>query len=94
MIFHTRMSATRAGSTTPISFRGELVPASSSEPSDPNRDLVVTTFRALLPRTVDLTAHDKLTVLGKTYEFDGEPIPVLVRGQVHHYEATVRRVTG
>lgn len=94
MIFHTRMTARRAGSTTDIPFRGELVPASSSEPGDPNRDLVVTEYRVLLPRHVDLTAHDTVTVLGKDYEFDGEPMPILVRGQVHHYEARVKRVTG
>lgn len=94
MIMHTRMSARRAGSGTDITFRGELVPSSSREPDDPNRDLVVTEYRVLLPRHIDLTAHDTVTVLGKEYEFEGEPMPILIRGHVHHYEGRVRRVTG
>ncbi len=93
MIFHTRMRATAPdGTVTP--FKGELVPGASSEPNRDNRDLVITTFKAIMPPSVDITAHDTLTVLGKKYEFDGEPIPVLIRGRVHHYEGTVRRVTG
>ena len=87
------MTAHRATGPT-VTFKGELLPGASTEPQEPNRDLVVTTFKALMPRSIDLSAHDTLTVLGKEYEFDGEPIPILIHGRVHHYEATVRRVTG
>lgn len=93
MIYHTPMTARAPGGAT-TSFRGELLPGSSTEPGDLNRDLVITTLKALMPPSVDLSAHDILTVLGKEYEFDGEPMPVLVRGRVHHFEGTVRRVTG
>lgn len=108
MIFHTRMTALRKGEENgrdiygnptygpdvEIAFKGELLARTSTEPNEPNRDLVVTDHTLLIPPSVTLTAHDRVMVLGEPYELIGHPIPLLVGGRLKHYEAHVRRTEG
>lgn len=73
---------------------GEFFPNESSEPTEANRDLVVTRFRVILPARAQLTAYDKLRILGQDYNLIGQPMPLVMNGRIHHYEVVVERTTG
>lgn len=108
MLFHTKMTALRQGAQistdryglpiygpdVEIAFRGELISPATDESFEANRNPVVTSFRALYPRTVQLGSQDKIHVLGEDYEIVGTPMPIMVRGHLHHYEAQIQRMTG
>lgn len=108
MLFHSRIVALKKPSDhrfdrygNPIAepieeipFRGELIARDSAEPDEPNREITITSWRVLIPRNIQLGAHDKLQIHSDTYEITGTPMPIMVRGQISHYEANVQRTTG
>lgn len=55
---------------------------------------VITRFRVFLPPTTVLAATDAIKWRGIRYELAGDVEPHTFRGQVHHFEVLVERVTG
>lgn len=57
-------------------------------------DLVVTTLVCDLMPAAPVTPRSRIRWRGETYEIDGQPMPVMRRGVLHHYELTLKRAEG
>lgn len=109
MLFHTKFTGIKRGEPqgrdahgqikygpdVEIAMRGELINGTAAEPWSTNArtPMVTNTFRLLLPPSNALEAVDKVRILGKVYRIDGEPVPILVGGRLHHYEAELKRIS-
>jgi hypothetical protein len=76
----------------PRGSRGQI--GASSEQTD-MRDQVITDLVAYLPAGVDITATDRVSFAGKTYQVDGDPSRWAdSHGVQHHLEVALREVEG
>ncbi len=80
-----------AWSSSPIT--GRVDQQSRSEDQFRGRDASVSQW-LLLTNTATVAASDRIVDGSSTYEVEGPPWPVYAGSAVHHYEATLRVVTG
>ncbi|GAB7039706.1 MULTISPECIES: phage head completion protein [Catenuloplanes] len=73
-------------------LRASVQPASSTE-DVVDEQRTVTRWRVWLPRTADLLATDRIEWDGQTYEVEGDVEHWKDRGQLHHLEAVMIKVT-
>lgn len=107
MLFRTKIHALRKGGivdSDPFGndvygpdvddvFYGEFRPLASDEKVDKGTETPVTYFRVFLPPSASqITAYDKLVILGQEYRIQGQPEPHNIAGRVHHYEVMVTRI--
>lgn len=57
-------------------------------------DLFTSTLLCLLPPDAPVTDKSRIRWRGDDYDIDGQAQPVMRRGVLHHYELTLRKVTG
>lgn len=77
-----------------VPHRAEVWPLDSSENVAAGQQ-VTTRFRLVLgPEAEDVTPADAVTWRGRSYEIQGSVEPLSVRGEIHHFEAVVQRVSG
>lgn len=107
MIFRTRIDGLKRGEQTgtdsrgnpiygpdeEVVFYGELRPLQGSE-TVAGRDEVTSRFRLFIPRSITITAFDKITIDGRGYNVEGDPEPHNIAGRLHHHEVVVKRVDG
>lgn len=76
-----------------VKYRAEVQPLSTTETVTVGQQ-VETRYRLFLPANTTLNATGAVHWEGKTYEVQGDVEPHKVIGRLHHYEATIRRVSG
>lgn len=81
-----------SGATTSTA-KGWLHQTSSSEPIE-GRDGELSLWVLYLPAGTDVDAHDRVTVLGLTFEVDAPPLPAWTPRGEHHLEVRLRRMVG
>ena len=76
-----------------VKYRAEVQPLSTTETVAVGQQ-VETRYRLFLPPNTTLNATGAVWWEGKSYEVQGDIEPHKLVGRVHHYEATIQRVTG
>lgn len=99
LTLETQTTTTDAyGATVPSAWStstitGRVDQQSRTEDQSRGRDASVSQW-LLLTNTSTVSASDRIVDGPSTYEVEGPPWPVYAGSTVHHYEATLRLVTG
>lgn len=93
VVRYTEGAASRYGDPTRVWADTDTYPARLTQVSTEERqDRAIAEWNLYLPADADITAADRVTVDGATYEVIGEPYRPRGRRDVHHVKAHVRRV--
>lgn len=109
MLFHTKITGFKKGEVVgrdrygddifgpprEVTMRAEVITGTTTEPPAPGHIArVIDTFKLALPPSSTLDALDEVKIFGKEYRIEGNPVPVIVAGRLHHFEANIKRITG